>query len=248
LRLVTFVTSLQYLTTIGFYTDACHSLAAGMILPFTMMISTEEIQKHFPLFEPALVQEIIRVAEIKTFGKGEFILRSGQYIRSTLIILDGLVKVFRDYGSENGFFMHYLKSGDAFALTMIYGNRQEPSEVTAVAFKKTIVLAIPLSCMDKWMVEHKTWYQFVFDTFRQRVRILLDAVDTLAFLNTNERLIHYLINHKNILNTKNIPITRSDIAREMNSSREVITRLLKKLAAKGRIKMHRQNVEIIDLE
>jgi len=211
-----------------------------------MKITSEEIQNRFPLFEPELVQDMIRVAEIKLADEGDFILKTGQFIRSILIILDGLVKVFRE--NDGDFFMHYLKSGDAFALTMMNDNKQELSEVTAIAFNKTIFLAVPLSCMDKWMREYKTWYQFVFDTFRKRVRTLLNTVDSLAFLNTNERLIHYLKNHEQVLESSNIPITRTDIAREMNSSREVITRLLKKLATKGKIKMHRKYVEIIDLK
>jgi CRP/FNR family transcriptional regulator, anaerobic regulatory protein len=110
-----------------------------------------------------------------------------------------------------------------------------------------MLLVIPLSCMDKWMLEYKSWYEFVFDTFRKRVKVLLNVIDMLAFLKTNERLILYLKNHGQVLKSKNIPITRTDIAREMNSSREVITRLLKKLAAKGKIKMHRHYVEILDL-
>lgn len=213
-----------------------------------MILRAEEIQKHFAAFEPELVQDIVSVAEVKTCKEGEFILRRGQYIKSILIIVDGLAKVFREDGNGNDLFMHYLTNGDAFALTMIYDNRQQTSEVTAIAFKKTIFLAIPLSCMDKWMSKYKSWYQFVFDALRQRVKMLFDTTDSLAFMNTNERLIHYLTIHERVLKSKLIPITRTDIAREMNSSREVITRLLKKLASKGEIKMHRQCVEIIDLK
>ena len=130
---------------------------------------------------------------------------------------------------------------------MIYGNRQEASEVSANAFDKTVLLAIPLSCMDKWMVEYKSWYQFAFDSFRERVRELLRTIDNIVFLNMNERLVHYLKSHQEILQSKNIPLTRTEIAKEFHSSREVITRLLKQLATKGRIKMHRHYIEIVNL-
>jgi len=212
-----------------------------------MKINTGEIQTIFPSFETDLVHDIVSVAEVKSFVKGEPILQNGQYIRSMLIVYEGLVKLFRNNENGSDFFMHYLASGDAFALTMIHNNKQELSEVTAVALKKTMLLVIPLSCMDKWMLEYKSWYEFVFDTFRKRVKVLLNVIDMLAFLKTNERLILYLKSHEQVLKSKNIPITRTDIAREMNSSREVITRLLKKLATKGKIKMHRHYVEILDL-
>ena len=143
--------------------------------------------------------------------------------------------------------MHYVKSGQAFALTMIHGDRQEASEVNAIAFDKTVLIAIPLTCMEKWMKEYKSWYQYVFETFRERVKELLKTIDNRVFLNMDERLILYLKYHAEILQTKSIPITRTEIAKEFNSSREVITRVLNKLAEKGKLKMHRHFIEILDL-
>ena len=96
--------------------------------------------------------------------------------------------------------------------------------------------------MDKWMVEYKSWYQFAFDSFRERVKELLKTIDKIVFLNMNERLVYYLKSHQEILQSKNIPLTRTEIAKEFHSSREVITRLLKQLATKGKIKMHRSSL------
>lgn len=216
-------------------------------LTLIMKLTIEEIQKRFPGFEAELVHDIVKVAEIKSCNKGEYIQRKGQYIRSILIIFEGLVKVLRENGNGNSFFMHYVRSGQAFPLTMIYGDRQEASEISAIAFEKTILLAIPLSCMDKWMKEYKSWYQYVFETFRERVKELLKTIDNIVFLNMDERLALYLKRHSEVLQSKNIPVTKTEIAKEFNSSREVITRLLNKLAGKGKLKMHRHYVEIIDL-
>jgi CRP/FNR family transcriptional regulator, anaerobic regulatory protein len=212
-----------------------------------MKLTIEEVQKRFPGFEIELVRDMVKVAEIKSCEKGEYIQRKGHYIRSILIIFDGLVKVLRENNNGNHFFMHYVSRGQAFPLTMIYGDRQEASDVTAIAFEKTILIAIPLSCMDKWMKEYKSWYQYVFDTFRERVKELLKTLDNIVFLNMDERLVFYLKRNSEILQSKNLPITRTEIAKEFNSSREVITRLLNKLAAQSKIKMHRHFIEIVDL-
>lgn len=212
-----------------------------------MKLTIDEIQSRFPSFEPELVQEIAKVAEIKVCNKDEYILRKGVYIRSILIVFDGTVKILRSNGNGSFFFMHYIKSGEAVPLTMIYGNKQEASEVSAIAFEKTILLAIPLTCMDKWMAGYKSWYQFAFDTFRDRVRELLRTIDNIVFLNMNERLVYYLKTHEDLVQSKNIPLTRTQIAKDFHSSREVITRLLKQLATKGKIKMHRHYIEIVNL-
>lgn len=225
----------------------CRSLFLKGWLTLVMKLTVDEVQKRFPGFEIELVHDIVKVAEIRFCHKGEYVLRKGNYIRSILLILDGLVKVLRENGNGNHFFMHYVRAGQAFPLTMIYGDRQEVNEVTGIAFEKTILIAIPLSCMDKWMKEYKSWYQYVFDTFRERVKELLKTVDNVVFLNMDERLMFYLRHNSEILQSKNVPLARTQIAREFNSSREVITRLLNKLAAKGKIKMHRHFIEIIEL-
>jgi len=216
-------------------------------LTLIMKLTIEEVQNRFPGFEIELVRDMVKVAEIKSCQKDEYILRKGHYIRSMLIVYDGLAKVLRENNNGNHFFMHYVRSGQAFPLTMIYGDRQEASDVTAIAFEKTILMSIPLSCMEKWMKEYKSWYQFVFDTFRERVKELLKTVDNIVFLNMDERLVYYLKRNSEVLQSKNIPVTRTEIAKEFNSSREVITRLLNKLAEKGKIKMHRHFIEVIDL-
>jgi len=212
-----------------------------------MTLTETEVQQCFPGFEIELVRDIISVAEVRSVDKGEYLQRKGQYIRSILILFDGLVKVLRENGNGGSFFMHYVKGGQAFPLTMIYGNKQEASEITAMAFEKTVVLSIPLSCMDKWMKEYKSWYEFVFDTFRDRVRELLKTVDNIVFFNMEERLMLYLQQHAELFKGSRIPITRTEIAKEFNSSREVITRLLKNLDTKGKLKVHRRYIEIVAL-
>lgn len=216
-------------------------------LTLIMRLTVEEVQNRFPGFEPELVKDIVKVAEVKSFEPGEYILRKGQYIRSMLILFDGLVKVSRENGNGSHFFLNYVTGGQAFIITLLYGDRPEPSELTAVAAQKTIFLAIPLTCMEKWMKEYKSWYQYVIDSARERVKELLRMVDNVVFHNMDERLLLYLKYHAEVLQTRKIPITRTEIAREFNSSREVITRVLNKLATKGRLKIHRNYVEILSL-
>jgi CRP/FNR family transcriptional regulator, anaerobic regulatory protein len=74
------------------------------------------------------------------------------------------------------------------------------------------------------------------------------TIDHIAFRNMDERLVFYLRRHQEKLKSNIIPLTHTEIAQELNSSREVITRLLKKLADKGLVRLHRQHIEIINLD
>src|SRR5215203_1920767 len=212
-----------------------------------MKIAEPEIQNRFPSFEKELIAELSKTGEIKTFKEGELLMRTGQNIRSTILVLQGLVKIYREDDEGNEFFMYYLDGGKACALSMICASKQDTSELTAKSVTETTVITIPISYMDQWMTKYKSWYQFVLGTYKERFEELLLTIDHIAFRNMDERLVFYLKRHQEKLKSNNIPLTHSEIAQELNSSREVITRLLKKLSDKGMLKMHRQHIEIINL-
>lgn len=212
-----------------------------------MKVSEEEIWQHFPSLQKELVEKIAEVGELRKFKEGELLMRTGQNIRSTLLVLEGLVKIYREDSEGDEFFMYYLEGGKACALSMICATKQDTSELTAKAVTATTAIAIPLRYMDQWMTDYKSWYHFVLGTYRERFEELLQTIDHIAFRNMDERLVFYLKRHQEKLKANIIPLTHTEIAQELNSSREVITRLLKKLADKGMLRLHRQYIEILNL-
>ena len=211
-------------------------------------MNAADIKNLFPLFEENLLADIEKNAEIKGFAEGEDIMKSGQNIKSTMLVKEGLVKVFREDEEGHEIFMYHLEPGQACALSIICAVQNRTSEIKAKAVKPTEVLAIPVHCVDHWMREYRSWYQFVLSTYRARFEELLIMIDAIAFKNMDERLVMYLRKHTEISSNKIIPFTHAQIAAELSTSREVISRLLKKLAERGLIKVNRQNIEIINLE
>ena len=212
------------------------------------MLHNNEIKNLFPLFETKLLEDIEKNAAIRKFAEGEDLMKIGQNIKSTILIKEGLVKVYREDEEGNEIFMYHLEPGQACALSITCAVQNRTSEIKAKAVKPTEVFAIPVHLVEQWMKEYKSWYQFVLSTYRSRFEELLNTIDAIAFKNMDERLVMYLKKHTEISNNKIIPVTHAQIATELSTSREVISRLLKKLAEKGSIKVNRQNIEIIDLE
>ena len=210
-------------------------------------MDTQVLHEVFPSFEPALQKDLLLHSETRSFDAGEPLLRSGQSFRATMLIVSGLVKVYRQDDDGNEFFMYYLQPGQACALSMVCATRQQTSEVMAKAVKDTEVMAIPLSYMDIWMTQYKTWYHFVLETYRSRFEELLVTLDHVAFRAMDERLEFYLRQHQQSLQKNLIEINHQQIADELNSSREVISRLLKKMEQLGKIKLHRNAIEILHL-
>lgn len=210
---------------------------------------TEEIiARHFPMLEKELVQEILQVAVNKTISDGQLLMRTGQNIRSAILVLDGLVKVYREDDQGNEFFMYYLDAGKACAISLVCALGKETSGLMAKAISDATILTIPLNYVDEWMGKYKSWAQFVVNSYRERFEELLVTIDHVAFRNMDERLVFYLKRHQEKMNSNKIETSFTDIAQDLNSSREVISRLMKKLSEKGKVRLHRSYVEILDLD
>jgi CRP/FNR family transcriptional regulator, anaerobic regulatory protein len=202
----------------------------------------EKLKKLFPGLEDEIYNELLEHASIKEFKAGETLMRVGQTIRSTMLIVEGTVKLYREDDEGNEFFIYNLNPGQACSLSMVCAARHETSEVLAKAMTDAVVLSIPLEFMDRWMSKYRSWYQFVITSYRNRFEELLKTIDAIAFRNMDERLEFYLKNQvKNF--GSNLKITHQEIANDLNSSREVISRLLKKMEAKGWLIIHRNSIE-----
>ena len=95
------------------------------------------------------------------------------------------------------------------------------------------------------MTGYKSWYYFVLETYRSRFEELLLVVDSIAFRSMDERLEFYLKNQQKLLNNDEIAITHQQIATDLNSSREVVSRLLKKMEQRGMLRLGRNTIKII---
>ena len=201
------------------------------------------LAQYYPQFEPDLRKIISDNSLLKTVPAGIMLMETGQYFKSSVLIVQGRVKLYRQGEEDGEFFMYYLEPGSACALSMICATKNEASQVMARTVEETVVILIPLTLMDKLMKEFKTWYYFVLETYRSRFEELLVVIDHIAFKSMDERLLHYLRNQYRDLNSRELKFTHQEIATDLNSSREVISRLLKKMEQQNWIKLHRSYVE-----
>mgnify|MGYP003413913083 FL=1 len=199
----------------------------------------------FPQFEPGLIALIEKEAVQRSFNAGDIIMRTGQYIKSTVLVLEGRIKIYRENQDGGEFLMYYLQPGQACAVSMICAIQSGTSEIMAMAEDDSEVLMIPVHLMDDMMNQYKSWYQFVIQTYRGRFDELLSVVDNIAFRNMDERLEFYIKRYVEKAGKKNLEISHQQIADDLNSSREVISRLLKKMEQRGLVKLHRNMIELI---
>ncbi|HEX8041599.1 MAG TPA: Crp/Fnr family transcriptional regulator [Chryseosolibacter sp.] len=201
-----------------------------------------DIKGIFPRFDTSLIEHLDKIGQVVDFPEGEQLIRPGQYFKQSLLLLEGRVKVYRQGENGEEFFLYYLEPGNACALSIICAAKNETSEIKGVAVKPVKALAIPLQHLDTLMKDYRQWYYFVLETYRTRFEELLQVIDQIAFHSMDEKLEFYLKRQFETLKTKTITITHQQIADDLNSSREVISRLLKKLESNKRISISRNEI------
>lgn len=211
-------------------------------------MTEKDLEKRFPTLEKELLLEIVNCAEVRTVHEGEIIMRTGQNIRAAILVLDGVLKIFREDEEGDEYFMYYLDEGKACAISLVCALGIGTSGVMAKAVTDATILIIPAHYVDEWIGKYKTWAQFAVSSYRERFEELMQVIDHIAFRNMDERLVFYLKRYKEKFNTDIISTSFTEIAQELNSSREVISRLMKKLSEKGAVELMGSHVQIIDLE
>ncbi len=206
----------------------------------------QELKKHYgSQFEPALIEEIHQVASFMEVPEGEDLMKPGQYIKSMPLLLSGSIKILRPDNEGNELLLYHLEKGDTCAMTMTCCLGNTKSEIHAVTETPAKLLMIPIGKMEEWASKYKTWRNFVFASYHERMMELLESVDNIAFNKMDERLENYLQNRIEILNSKHIYTTHKEIAHDLNTSRVVISRLLKKMENNKKIKLHRSFIEVL---
>ncbi len=199
------------------------------------------------LFEKELLEEIAEVGTLKQVAAGDRIMDIGNYVSSMPLLLHGAIKILREDPDGNELLLYFLERGDTCAMTLSCCLGQTKSEIRAVAETDAGLIMVPINKMEEWTAKYKSWRNFVFESYHTRLSEMLDTIDTIAFLNMDERLIRYLRDKAKINQDENVQSTHQQIAYDLHTSRVVISRLLKKLEIEGKISLQRNQIKILDL-
>lgn len=204
------------------------------------------LRAKFPqLTDIELQKEIVESAEYKEFTSGTKIIDIGEYMKFMPMLITGTIKIIREDESGKELLMYYLYPGETCAMSLTCCMSGAPSEIKAIVEDDVELLMIPLIKSEQWMHKYDSWKSFVMQIFQKRFRELLEVIDSLAFRNMDSRLEAYLKEKTEVFQNNILQITHQEIAAELGSSREVITRLLKKMEQLGKVKLGRSRIEVV---
>lgn len=198
-------------------------------------------------FEPALISEIEEIGKMSSFQSGDKIIEIGQYIKGMPLLLSGAIKILREDDNGDELLLYYLEQGDTCSMTMACCFGDTKSEIRAVAETDIELILIPVRKMEEWISKYRSWRNFIFESYHNRLNELLLTVDGIAFKNLDQRLVDYLKKKSEVTHNQNVRSTHQEIAYDLHTSRVVVSRLLKKLEGMGKIELHRNHITILDL-
>ena len=201
--------------------------------------------KFGDIFEIELINQLQAKAKYITINAGEVIMDIGQIVRQMPIIISGSIKVTRIDEKGREILLYYVNPNESCAMTFTCCMEHFPSEIKAVAEEDVEMLMLPMSVMDEWMVKFPTWKSFVMKTIRYRFNELLKTIDHIAFQKLDERLISYLKEKSKATGSSLLNISHQQIAEELATSREVISRLLKKLENDKKLLLYRNQIKLM---
>jgi CRP/FNR family transcriptional regulator len=211
------------------------------------MLDKNNLQNYLPFFSDLrLLEAFAKEGKIVEVKSGASIMEPGQFIKVVPILLEGSLKVLRLDEEGKELLLYYIDPGETCALSLTCCSSSRPSEIRAIAEEDSVLLNIPVAVHERWTEEFRQWKDYVSDSYRIKFQELLKTLDAVAFKRMDERLMRYLVTKMKQLKTNELSITHQEIANELGTSREVISRLLKQLEKKRWIELGRNVIYIRD--
>ncbi len=196
-------------------------------------------------FEAGLIDEIIRSGKAKVLTTEEPLISPGTAANAMPMVISGALRIMREDEEGNEVFLYYLEGGDACAMSISCCLSNQTSQFKAIAESNTELWMVPMSLVDGWMAKYASFRKFVIDSYQDRFDELMHTIDSIAFMKMDERLMKYLLDKKQSQGSFIIEKTHEQIAQELNTSRVVISRLLKKLEKEDKVELYRNRIEVL---
>ncbi len=207
-------------------------------------IAVNDILKQLDI-EDSLVDEILEVGRLKKVKQESQVIGPGGSVSEMPFVLSGLLKVMQQDDNGNEVFLYYLEGGDTCAMSITCCIEGTPSRFKVIAEMDSTLWMVPMVYIDRWTEKYRSFRKYVFRSYQNRFNELLRTIDSVTFHKMDERLYKYLLDQKQATGSYVINKTHEKIANELNSSRVVISRLLKKLEQEEKIEQYRNRIEIL---
>lgn len=197
---------------------------------------------------PALGQEILSefesYAQRKSFSAGGYVIHQGEHMRFLPIVLTGSVKVFSEE-AEVQFLLYYVTAGETCIFSFAHIFFEEHLAFSAIAETESELLLLPMDKVRNWLTQYPRFNQMLLSGYQKHYSDLLQTTKQLICFNLEERLLTYLQNKKELQQSDLLKITHQEIATDLGTTREVISRLMKKESVSKKAKQVGRKIQLL---
>lgn len=209
-----------------------------------MSLSIAEIQPYLPPFNSELLSAIATHSQTMEVPAGATVVREGQYIKAIPIVLKGLVKVFAGF-EEKELLLYYIEPKESCVMSFSAALVNGTSRISAVAEQDSLLLLLPAEQLGKWLKQFPLLNDLFYSQYNLRYAEMLDTINSLLFGKLDQRLYNYLLEKAKLKETRILNLTHKQMAAELGTAREVITRVMKRLEQEEKIRQTTAGIEIL---
>ena len=204
----------------------------------------KEITERISFLGLELAKEIIDVSIIKEIPKGTVILREEQYVKMLPIVIEGLVKVYSRF-EDRELLLYYIEPNESCIMSFSTIINNVPSKAYAMTEEDSRILLVPVDKVPSLLRRFPRFNNLFYQQYNQRYLDLLTTIHHLLIDKMDKRLYDYLKEKVRLSKLDTIKITHRQIANELGTVREVISRVMKKLEIDGRVKQNANSIKIL---
>jgi CRP/FNR family transcriptional regulator len=204
----------------------------------------KELKDYLSRFPGTVRQALEEESTLMQFEKETEILHEGQYVKVVPVVLEGVVKVFTR-SADKELLLYYIETGESCIMSFTAVMRNSPSRIYAVAGENTVVALIPSEKLRQLVRSTPALNELFYELFDTRYNDLLHTIQDLLFSRMDQRLYHYLLEQGRQKATSIINLRHREIAADLGTAREVVSRIMKKLENEGKILQTENGIKII---
>ncbi len=197
------------------------------------------------LFHTLLKDEVASFTELQKFKADTVILQEDSYIKSIPLVVSGSLKVVRTDTNGHEILLYYITAGESCIMSFLGGIHDETSKIKAIVEEDAEILLIPVDKASEWIKKFPEWSDFIFKLYHKRFEELLSVVNAIAFQKLDVRLLHLLRQKAELIHSKEIKVTHQQLAEELGTAREVVSRVAKQMENDGLIELSRNKVTLV---
>ena len=208
------------------------------------MTEFDQLFKALNITEENLKEEILKVGIVQTVPKNSSIVEQDKYIKWLALVISGKVRVWQE-NEDRQILLYYVKPVQTCVLSLSATFRDCKSIVNAKTEEETTIIKIPVRFVSEWSFKYKSWNKFTTDSFIFSYEDLLHSYKNLAFNKIDKRLLNYLQSFSKKNNSASINLSHSQLAKEIGTTREVVSKILKKLEHTGIVNLRFKQIELL---